>query len=476
MDIIVKDDDTQKVFLTEDTLNVIDILTEHYPYILKSIRDEEFPLKYEECNLFKELVHEKKVVGFCSYDFSREFITASMNNIYVLPEFRGNGLFFKELVKTMEDHNKPSIMEPTRLVVELLIKYGFASKVNDSLVASAIEFVIPGNHVLSNAEYNNDELSTHFYDLGISRCIHILDLEKSHVAYSSPLNYDVINYDAEISVDDDYFKYVTDLFRDNDVELMNAVLKLEDTLPIKNYTLEEVIGDDENLSPYIESLIDDAHVTYERALAIRQQIREEYEAGMILNESLLIRLAYLFGDNTEPSITSHDMTCPYCGMPIDDHDRYCHFCGVNLGFNPEDFEENLFKSITHGASAFSEDIRFVAFKFLSLIDEKIDLEYSIFTIENNYNVDWSVLKSFLEENNYFKQDMITGEGHEFLNSHPLHFWQRYHMDIVDYSDFESYYYEHYPNLKPIDICLNYLKQFDDDEYISEIIDEINHDL
>lgn len=476
MDIIVKDDDTQKVFLTEDTLNVIDILTEHYPYILKSIRDEEFPLKYEECNLFKELVHEKKVVGFCSYDFSREFITASMNNIYVLPEFRGNKLFFKELVKTMEDHNKPSIMEPTRLVVELLIKYGFASKVNDSLVASAIEFVIPGNHVLSNAEYNNDELSTHFYDLGISRCIHILDLEKSHVAYSSPLNYDVINYDAEISVDDDYFKYVTDLFRDNDVELMNAVLKLEDTLPIKNYTLEEVIGDDENLSPYIESLIDDAHVTYERALAIRQQIREEYEAGMILNESLLIRLAYLFGDNTEPSITSHDMTCPYCGMPIDDHDRYCHFCGVNLGFNPEDFEENLFKSITHGASAFSEDIRFVAFKFLSLIDEKIDLEYSIFTIENNYNVDWSVLKSFLEENNYFKQDMITGEGHEFLNSHPLHFWQRYHMDIVDYSDFESYYHEHYPNLKPIDICLNYLKQFDDDEYISEIIDEINHDL
>ena len=476
MDIIVKNDDTQKVFLTEDTLDVIDILNEHYPYILKSIEDEEFPLKYEECNLFKELVHDRKVVGFCSYDFSREFLTASMNNIYVLPEFRGHKLFFKELVKTMEEHNKPSIMEPTRLIVELLIKYGFASKVNDNLVASAIEFVIPGSHVLSNAEYNNDELSTHFYDLSISRCIHILDLENSYVAYSSALNYDLINYDAEISVDDDYFTQVTELFRENDVELMNAVLKLEDTLPIKNYTLEEVIGDDENLSPYIESLIDDAHVTYEKALAIKQQIREEYEAGMILNESLLIRLAYLFGENSEPSITSHDITCPYCGMPIDDHDRYCHFCGVNLGFNPEDFEEGLFKSIACGPSGFGEDIRFVAFKFLSLIDEKIDLEYSIFTIENSYDVDWSVLKSFLDENNYFKQNIITDEGHEFLNSHPLHFWQKYHMDIVDYSDFEDYYYEHYPEFKPIEICLNYLKQFGDDEYISEIIDEINHDL
>ena len=290
------------------------------------------------------------------------------------------------------------------------------------------------------------------------------------------MNYDLINYDAPVSIDDDYFEYISDLFRDNDVELMNAVLALEENLPIKNYTLEEVIGNDDEFSHYIESLIDDAHVTYEKAFAIKQQIREEYEAGMILNESLLIRLAYLFGEKSEPSITSHDMTCPYCGMPIDDHDRYCHFCGVNLAFDPDELEDNLLKSVSSEKSGFREDIRFVAFKFLSLIRENIEVEYSIFTIENTYHIEWAVLRSFLEDNHYFHQDIITNEGYEFLDTHPLHFWQKYHMDIVDYSDFENYYYEHYPKMNPTDICLNYLKQFGDDEYVLEIIDEINHDL
>nr|WP_294999210.1 GNAT family N-acetyltransferase [uncultured Methanobrevibacter sp.] len=474
MDIIIKDDNTQKVFLTENTLDVCEILEEHYLYILESIRNEEFLLKYDECNLFKELVFEKKVVGFCSYDFSREFITASMNNIYVLPEFRGNGIFYDELKRTMQNHNKPSIMEPTRLVVELLIKYGLARKVTDSLVASAIEFVIPANHVMSNADYANEELSTHFYDLGISRCIHILDLKKHLVAYSSPLNYDLIHYDDISSIDDDYFNCICDLFKDNAVELMNSVLMLEESLAIRNYTLDEVIGKGDEFSIYIESLIDDAHVTRAKALEIKEQIREEYEAGMILNESLLIRLAYLFDEGNEPSITSHDETCPYCSMPIDDHDRYCHFCGINLNYNPDEMQDSLITTIGTYESDFSEDIRFVAYKFLILIDEGIDLDYSIFTIENNYNISWDNLNDFLDKNGYFGEGKITSEGYDFINSHPLHFWQKYQMDIVDYTDFENYFYSH-NYLDPKEICLNYLKQFSDDEYIVELIEEIQND-
>ncbi len=33
MDIITKDDNTQKVFLSENTLDVMEILENHYPYI-----------------------------------------------------------------------------------------------------------------------------------------------------------------------------------------------------------------------------------------------------------------------------------------------------------------------------------------------------------------------------------------------------------------------------------------------------------
>lgn len=473
--IIEKEDNAQRVFLSEDIIDVVEILKDYYGYIYESMQDEKFILKYDQCNLFKELLFENKVVGFCTYDFSRQFITASLNNIYVLPEYRGNNIFKKELIKTMEDHHKPSIMEPTRLVVELLIRYGFAKKINDDIVASAIEFVIPGSHVESNTVYDNEELATHFYDLKSCRSIHILDLNKGYIAYSSPLNYDIIHYDCMNVIDESYLNGIVEFFKNNDVDLMKTILDLEDMLPIKNYTLEEVIGDDNSLSFYIETLIDDSHVTYDKALQIKQQIREEYESGMILNESLLIRLAYLFNENPEVTIKSHEETCPYCDMPIDDHDKYCHFCGINLSFDADDLQNNLIQSLNTSGSEFREDIRFIAFKFLKLISEKIDLDYSIFTIENNYDVAWSQLKHFLDKNNYFRDGQITDDGLDFMKSHPLYFWERYQMQIVDYTDFENYFYKN-SGLNPYEICLNYLKQFGDDEYIMEIMDEVKRDF
>ena len=477
LNIITKEDNTQRVFLSENVLSVSEILENHYPYIVQSMKDEGFRLKYDECNLFKELVFEKKVVGFCSYDYSREFITAAINNIYVLPEFRGMKLFLEELERTMAEHNKPSIMEPTRLIVELLIEYGFARRINENIVASALEFVIPGEHVLSNSDYGNDELSTHFYDLNICASIHVLDFKRGCIAYSAPLNYDIVHYDcleSRAMINDEYFKKVTDLFTDNDVELMNVVLDLEDRLSIKKFTLDEVIGGDDGFSQYIESLIDDAHVTQSRAFEIKRQIREEYEAGMILNESLLIRLAYLFDENPVPSITSHEDICPYCSMPVDSHDRFCHFCGINLDYDPSEMEDRLMESISTHESDFREDLRFVAYKFLRLIENKIDLEYAIFTTESTYNVDWRDLKSFLSSNNYFDDGRITPEGLEFLGSHPLHYFEKYHMDIVNYTDFENYFYSH-PNRDGKIICLDYLKQFGDDEFIAELICEIEKD-
>lgn len=479
IDFLIRQNNSQKVFLTESTLDVLDILKTYYSYIYDSINDEEFILKYNQCNLFKELVFDNKVVGFCSYDFSREFITAALNNIYVLPEFRGNNLFAEELKRTMVEHNKVSIMEPTRLVVELLIEHGFAQKINEDIVASAIEFVIPGDHVLSNTEYANEELATHFYDLSICSSIHILDINKGYLAYSAPLNYDIIHYDDCIenrsNIDDDYFTKIKELFENNEMEFMKIVLDLEDKLSIKNYSLEEIIGDEDNFSPYIESLIDDAHVTYQKALEIKNQIREEYEAGMILNESLLIRLAYLFDENTEPSIKSHEEVCPYCSMPIDSHDKFCHFCGINLDYDLEEIENNLFNSINTSESDFEEDIRFLAYKFLKLVDEEIEFEYSVFTIENNYNISWNKLKQFLTANDYLDDNEITEKGYDFLLNHPLHFWNKYDMDLVNYTDFENYFWEN-DHLEGAEICLNYLSQFSDGEYISDIISEIKKDI
>ena len=439
MNYLIRKNNVQKVYLTENTLDVMEILSENYAYIADSMNREGFSIKSPVCSLFKELVYDTKVVGFCSYDYSRQFMTSALNNIYVLPEFRGNGLFLEELTKTMKEHNKPSIVEPTRLVVELLIKYGFAKRITDSIVASSFEFIIPGEQVLSNVDYD--------YDIDHYDCL-----------------------DMRNQIDDDYLNNLKELFINQDENLINTVMELEDNLSVKSYTLEEIIGEGDELSPYIESLIDDAHVTHQKALKIKNQIREEYEAGMILNESLLIRLAYLFDVPDEPTIKSHTDVCPYCSMPIDDHDRFCHFCGINLRYNPNEMFDSLVSSIETHDDDFQEDIRYVAYKFLKLIDEGIDFDYAVLNTENTYNVKWNVLNEFLDENNYF-DGTITDNGYEFLHNHPLNYYEEFNLSFVDYSDFEKYFYEH-NHLNGIERCLNYLKQFDDDSDALETIEEM----
>lgn len=473
---LIRENNTQKVYLTEDTLDIPLILNENYPYIINSIKKENFILKSEKCNLFKEIVFNNKVVGFCSYDFSREFMTAALNNIYILPEFRGNGLFKEELEKTMIEHNKPSIMEPTRFIIELLIKYQYAKKINDNIIASAIELIVPGEHVITNKEINNEEeLSTHFYDLNICAPIHLLNMNNCIIAYSLALNDDIIRYDCiekRSKINDEYFEQIKEFFIKNEVEILKILVELEEKLPLKEFSLEEIIGNDNELSPYIETLIDDAHVTYSKALEIKEQIKEEYEAGMILNESLLIRLAYLFNIPESPSLITHDEICPYCKMPIDNHDKYCHYCGINLKYNPNDVENTLINSINQFNNKINtdEDVRYIAYKFLKMIYENIDFEYAIFMVENNFNINFKVLDKYLKENNYLKDGNITQNGIDFTNHHPLHYYEKYNMDIIDYTKFEEYFWQN-SNLDGNEICLKFLNDYDG-KYIKEIKEEI----
>ena len=403
-------------------------------------------------------------------------MTAALNNIYILPEFRGNGLFKEELEKTMIEHNKPSIMEPTRFIIELLIKYQYAKKINDNIIASAIELIVPGEHVITNKEIKNEEeLSTHFYDLNICAPIHLLNMNNCIIAYSLALNDDIIRYDCiekRSKINDEYFEQIKEFFIKNEVEILKILVELEEKLPLKEFSLEEIIGNDNELSPYIETLIDDAHVTYSKALEIKEQIKEEYEAGMILNESLLIRLAYLFNIPESPSLITHDEICPYCKMPIDNHDKYCHYCGINLKYNPNDVENTLINSINQFNNKINtdEDVRYIAYKFLKMIYENIDFEYAIFMVENNFNINFKVLDKYLKENNYLKDGNITQNGIDFTNHHPLHYYEKYNMDIIDYTKFEEYFWQN-SNLDGNEICLKFLNDYDG-KYIKEIKEEI----
>ena len=130
----------------------------------------------------------------------------------------------------------------------------------------------------------------------------------------------------------------------------------------------------------------------------------------------------------------------------------------------------MIDSINNSEDDFEEDIRYVAYKFLKLIDEGIDVKYSMLAIENAYNIDREMLQEYLAQKAYFN-GKITDRGFEFLKTHPLYFYEKYGLDLFDYTDFEEYFYINV-NLEPKEIVLNYIGQFESDGEIENIKKEI----
>ena len=112
---LIKKNNTQKVYLTEDTLEITLILNEDYPYIMDSIRKENFILKSEKCNLFKELVFDNKVVGFSTNQAVRsEKINYARETIRMLQDVKAT--YESELNLLMQgDYVKGSIINDGRV-------------------------------------------------------------------------------------------------------------------------------------------------------------------------------------------------------------------------------------------------------------------------------------------------------------------------------------------------------------------------
>ena len=121
-----------------DSMDTEEILKD-YPYIIESMNNEEYYLENEMCFVFEELVYENKVVGFATFELHDQ-LTLVLTECYVLPEFRGKQIFFNEICKMIFSAPQFGILQPTRNLVELLIDYSFAKKVNDDIVVSGIDF------------------------------------------------------------------------------------------------------------------------------------------------------------------------------------------------------------------------------------------------------------------------------------------------------------------------------------------------
>ena len=332
----------------DELINTKEILKEKYDYICKSIKDEGYTLENPECTLFKELLYDDNVVGFVTYDYTKGVGDFSLNEIYVLPEYRGNKYFISELEYMLMSGSTVSIYEPTHRIIEILLQNDLARKIDNNLVVSSISLDIDEDKsecTVSDHELTDNMIhSCNLYDLNISACILLEDISSEDtniIHYSRCLDDDNKYYSAgsiRENIDDEYFENIKNSIIENHEEYVQTLMELEDNKPTADFDIDDIIGRPPKLSVYLEGLIAEKLVTKQRALDIQAQMIEEYDNGLILSESLLKRLEYLsmeelINEDKEAEgfdSSAFDMKCPYCEFPTTPINKTCDVCGFKL--------------------------------------------------------------------------------------------------------------------------------------------------
>ena len=284
-DYVIRNDKTAKMYgSTEDKeVNVKETL-KNYPYLVKSMKEEKYSIRENYCFILDEILCGDKVVGFATLQL-KNMELMMLRDCYILPEFRGQGLFYTELCKLNFISPEFGIMQPTRKLVELLIDYSFAKKVDNNIVVSGIDLYFDEFNVKTNKkEHISYEIPhSNFYDLAIYSTILVLNGE---VFYHNQLKEDIKDYGKRKKLSKHYFKSVKKQLKRNKNEYAVLIESMGDELPEDKITYEEIVGDGEGLSDFLQAVVDSEIISYDEALEIKEQIIDEYESGEIDDETI----------------------------------------------------------------------------------------------------------------------------------------------------------------------------------------------
>ncbi len=354
IDFIIRKDGENKE-ISKDNDNSIDIpelLEKEYNYLYKSLKEDKFNLRTNKCDFFKELVYKEKVVGFVTYNIISK-CQYTLTNIFILAGYRRHRLLYKELKHHLTKDINLIILEPSRHVVEALIRYRWAKKITKNLVISAINFNINLSSAISNNEKKSNSLAlTNIYDLDICATLSfkIFNREKYELCYTQVVEEDK-RFNCEEKrekIDQSYFdNCVTELIaRDSEIERWLFVLNKH--LPSKPIDTEEIIGKPTHFSQTLQESIDDGIITTKEAKIIQNQLFVELRMGKVEKEALELRLDYLINNYHEKTVKNNttEHFCPYCYEDVDYLENYCINCGYTLySLSSLDEEDFVYKQL-----------------------------------------------------------------------------------------------------------------------------------
>ena len=291
---VIREEEGPNLISAESEWDFLDLeeILKDYPYIFDAMEKEEYYVENDICSFFDELIFENKVVGFAAFEVRNEKHLL-LTECYILPEFRGNRLFFDEICKMIFVGPNFGILQPTRNIVELLVDYAFAKNVTENIVVSAIDFHFDDFDAKSTKkrELDEDEMEpSNFYDLSINSTVFV---DGDEVIYHDLLENDFIKNGSRNELTDDYFNNLVDFFSKNEDELNDLIVELKEELPHIDFGFNEVVGNGDGLTEFMQGMVDDDLISYGEALKIKEQLTDEYGAGEIDDDNVTERLISL---------------------------------------------------------------------------------------------------------------------------------------------------------------------------------------
>ena len=474
IDYEIRENGNACMFTAESETELVDtfMLLDEYPYIDNAMNKENYHLKNGLCHIFNEIVFEDKVVGFATYDIINNF-ELIMTECYILPEFRGNRLFFDELCKMHFLTPNFGILQPTRNVIELLLSYAFAKYATDNIVVSGIGLYLDPIQIKSNKRdglLNLQVPASHFYDTSVCSTLFVYEGE---VFYHGLLENDRLQDHNRKKFDKKYFSNILKLFSKNREEFENLISQLKAELPDNRLGYDVIVGHGSGLSEYMQGMVDEGMLSYEKAVMIRQQLIKEYESGQIDDSSIDERFNKLSLSQYMVINNFEDLRKLVDSGEIDDFDEsgYLKELVSMVGDNDE-LGNELFNAFVKGnMEEFSETL-------INHLQSEEFLMDSIDSLSEDFDPKefYESEKDFTKETLEAKYRLKNGGSDECPESFELEFYMI--LDALDYGD--NYYDASditMDSLVPIEFLTNRLEdsKFIRKEGIIEI-DWINGDM
>jgi len=298
--------------------------------------DEDIFLQKDVCDIFYELTFNDTIVGFAAYDIidDKHYILTAF---YVKSDELLSSIFISHLKTHYRQGHILSILEPTRKIIELLIKCDFAVKLNKSLVISAINFQLNNSSLKStdnsNIKQDKNVYFTNLYDLDMCMLISLNIYNRNNYSckYTLLQDADKIHYEsinARKQLNNSYFDNIVSYIIDNDEIIEKRLFflrnNIHNTLNDKDMTNALI-----RITQSLDELIEKHQITHDKYSRIQEQLINELDDNEIYQESIDLRIEYLTSHIDEETTKENNgiNICPYCREELDPTEIYCTTCG-----------------------------------------------------------------------------------------------------------------------------------------------------